>query len=322
MDFVTFEKKHMEEAMKIAWDNYLEEREFVPELPKDASLQSLDYFAENGLGVAALENGKMLGYMCVYEPWSGAFDTQDSLGTFSPLHGNGAVKENRYRIYQNLYAEIGKRLAGKDVKGLGVCLYAHDEVSKKALFEYGFGMRCKDAIREIGKPDLCEIKNPDVTFEELDVADFSIIRGLRHDLHEHLKEAPCFMQADEKDFERWISKVETGDRRTFLARVDGKPAAYFDISDEAENFVTEHPKMSNICGAYCKPEHRGRGINDDLLIYVLAILKAEGYDYLGVDYESYNPTANRYWAKHFKEYTNSVTRKIELWCKHYDVVQH
>lgn len=39
----------------------------------------------------------------------------------------------------------------------------------------------------------------------------------------------------------------------------------------------------------------------------------EGYIYLGVDHESYNPTANRFWPKYFEEYTNSVTRKLENW---------
>lgn len=50
---------------------------------------------------------------------------------------------------------------------------------------------------------------------------------------------------------------------------------------------------------------------------VTEVLKLEGFEYIGVDFESYNPTANRIWAKHFNEYTNSVTRKIELWCKDY-----
>lgn len=51
---------------------------------------------------------------------------------------------------------------------------------------------------------------------------------------------------------------------------------------------------------------------------VVEIGKSEGFMYLGVDFESYNPTANRFWAKYFMEYINSVTRRIELWCKEYN----
>lgn len=37
------------------------------------------------------------------EPFEGAFDSYDSLGTFSPSHAHAAVKENRARIYQDMY---------------------------------------------------------------------------------------------------------------------------------------------------------------------------------------------------------------------------
>ena len=76
-------------------------------------------------------------------------------------------------------------------------------------------------------------------------------------------------------------------------------------------------KMRNIQGAYCRPEYRGTKIYDSLLNYVAEVLRLEGFEYLGVNFEANNPTANRFWAKHFSEYTNSVTRKIELWCKEY-----
>ena len=148
--------------------------------------------------------------------------------------------------------------------------------------------------------------------------EFPLIGDMRFALHEHLKESPCFMQADAEDYKRWITKGEEGDRRTFVAIKDEKIVAYIDIAEEGENFVTVNPKMRNIQGAYCKPEYRGMKIYDDLLSFVVNALKEEGFEYLGVDFESYNPTANRFWAKHFKEYTNSVTQKIELWCKDYE----
>jgi len=317
VEYIPFKKEHIEAAKQIALENYDEERIQVPELPEKAEPWDIGYFTEKGYGIAALDEGKLVGYLCFLDPWSGAFDTEDALGTFSPLHANGAVKENRYRIYQDMYEHAAIYLAKKNIKGLGICLYAHDEVSKKALFEYGFGMRCKDYIRRLGNTDLSRIQNKDLKFEELKVEEFPLIRDLRFALHEHLKESPCFMQADEDDYLRWISKVEKGDRRTFVAKRNEEVVAYIDVAEEGENFVTVNPKMRNIQGAYCKPEYRGMKIYDDLLLYVSCILKEEGFEYLGVDCESYNPTAVRYWGKHFSEYTNSVTRRIELWCKEY-----
>ena len=49
-----------------------------------------------------------------------------------------------------------------------------------------------------------------------------------------------------------------------------------------------------------------------LLEHVKADLKAENIPLLGVDCESINPTANRFWQKFFTPYTCSVTRRIEI----------
>ena len=59
-------------------------------------------FAENGLGVAAFEEGRMLGFLGCYEPWENAF-TGTARGTFSPIEAHGAVPEQREKIYRLLY---------------------------------------------------------------------------------------------------------------------------------------------------------------------------------------------------------------------------
>ena len=83
MNIVTFEKQHIEEAKAIAFANYQEERSFVSTLPEIARMPGLDWFAENGLGVAALENGELVGFLCCVGPFDNAFASQ-AKGTFSP----------------------------------------------------------------------------------------------------------------------------------------------------------------------------------------------------------------------------------------------
>lgn len=78
-----------------------------------------------------------------------------------------------------------------------------------------------------------------------------------------------------------------------------------------ENFATQAKDMRNICGAYCLPEYRGRNIYQGLLDYMILCLKKEGFLRLGVDYESFNPTANVFWPKYFEPYTKSVVRRID-----------
>lgn len=179
-----FAEEHMEEAINIAMSNYKEERSFVTELPELNSFPELKYFADNGLGVTAFEDGKMVGFLCCYEPWKGAFDMYDSLGTFSPIHAHGALKENRVCIYQRMYESAAKLWAEKNIVAHGIALYAHDAEGIEAFFDYGFGKRCMDQIRLI--ESIGEINNSVVSFEELKLEDFVTIRDLRHDLNNHL----------------------------------------------------------------------------------------------------------------------------------------
>lgn len=49
----------------------------------------------------------------------------------------------------------------------------------------------------------------------------------------------------------------------------------------------------------------------ELLDYMMKTLKAEGVLRIGVDCESFNPTAIRFWTKHFAPYTQSLVRRID-----------
>lgn len=103
----------------------------------------------------------------------------------------------------------------------------------------------------------------------------------------------------------------TEDVRMFTAQKDDKIVAFIKVQSEGETFISESNKMMNITGAYILSEYRGNGIFSDLLYYVADRIKKDGYDYLGTDYESINPTANSFWKKHFTEYTYSLTRRID-----------
>lgn len=309
MTFKKLSKEHVEEARKLALSNYEEERLAVPELPAVDSIPMVELFAENGLGIAAFENDKMVGFLGCFEPWIDAFDFLGDKGTFCPLMGHGAVKENRVLIYQKLFEKEAEICVAKGISSFAIALYAHDSEAKQAFFEYGFGQRCADKIRPM--ESIGEIKNKNLVFEELEVSRFPEIRNLRIDLNNHLLKSPCFLKCSDEELGDWLEKVESGDRRTFVARgTDGKVLAYIDITGEGENFVGYDKKMRNIHGTYCVPEFRGQNVIQDLLEHVILTLKTEGFELLGVDHESTNPTANRFWRKYFTDYTCSVLRKI------------
>ena len=80
---------------------------------------------------------------------------------------------------------------------------------------------------------------------------------------------------------------------------------------DAQNFITEYAGMKNICGAYFMEEYRGSGIPQGLLSFLCDTLKKEGVTHLGVDCETMNPTALRFWEKNFEVYTYSFARRID-----------
>lgn len=127
MDIFNFEKRHIEEAMNIARANYYDERQYVKELPEVCDLPNLYGFAENGLGVAAFENEKMIGFLCCYEPFDNAFGATDVRGIFSPMGANAAVSKDRSKIYAAMYQAAGEKWVKTGAVSHAICLYAHEE---------------------------------------------------------------------------------------------------------------------------------------------------------------------------------------------------
>ena len=308
IDILDFNVNHIEQAEKIALLNYNEERAIVSDLPAVDNIPDLTRFAENNLGIAAFDNGKMLGFLCCFKPWDNAFKST-ARGTFSPIHAHGAVKENRGLIYKRLYEAAAEKWVKEKIIYHAIALYSHDSDAVDAFFTYGFGMRCIDAIRSM---EVIDAKNCDgIIFRKLPQNEPEKIRSLRRMLLNHLGCSPCFLDSSEESFNAWIVNVEKRDTQIFAAFGNGEPIAYIEIAETGENFATKADDMLNICGAFCLSEFRGRGVYQNLLNDAISTLKVEGYTKLGVDFESFNPTAAHFWLKYFTPYTKSVVRRID-----------
>ena len=148
-------------------------------------------------------------------------------------------------------------------------------------------------------------------FAELAKTDAAGIRGMRAALCAHLGESPCFMRSPPADVEKQLARAEARDSRLFAALRSAEPIAFIEVAGEGEHFATRDGSVESICGAYCLPEHRGRGVMQGLLNYAIAQMKAAGASSLGVDFESFNLAASAFWLRHFTAYSYSVTRRID-----------
>ena len=313
---ITFEKfteKHIDEAVKLAFAELENERKQCPDLPHEDFSKHLTgilhWLSSQPFGKAAINEGKLVGYLIFAGPWDGFFG--DVKGVFSPLGGSAFSYDykNRGRLASMLFESVAEEFVEQGVFSCALSRYAHDEEIAKSFVLNGFGIRCSDFVREISEFDL-QNNSCEVVFKELPVDKFAAVEHLQRGLHRHLAGAPVFFPGDDFDewFKNWI-KRET--MRIFAAETDGRIIGFISIDDNAENFITEHNTMKNICGAYFDENYRGKGIAQNLLLFVAETLKAEGVTHLGVDCETLNPTALNFWGKYFEPYTYSFARRID-----------
>lgn len=308
MNIVTFEKHHIDEATAIAFANYEKERSFVGILPEIKQMPDLDWFAENGLGVAALEYGELVGFLCCVGPFDNAFASQVK-GTFSPIHAHGAMTDDRELIYRRMYQAAAEKWVSKGILYHAIGLYAHDAQAIGAFFQSGFGLRCIDAIRPMRRIHCPSA--PGFAYRLLPKDEVGSVRQMRVQLSAHLGESPCFVYDSPQMVENWIAKAEKRDSQVFVAEHDSTAVAFIEVGEDGENFITGTPNMKNICGAFCLSQYRGTGLFASLLNFVVGQLRKEGVTRLGVDYESINAAASGAWGKYFTPYTHSVVRRIE-----------
>ena len=298
MQILDFTEAHAAQAMRLAQAAYDAERALVPALP-DMQVPDLRHFAKNNLGVAAFEGDEMRGFLCAQGPFKKAFGSTPVRGVWSPVHANAAVGD-RVRVYHRMYQAAAEKWVNDGALAHCLTLYEHDEAAKQAWFTYGFGMRCIDAVKLLD----ANAAMPGGDFLDLPQERFGEAQALRTALHRHMGTSPYFLN-------RRMTPDNEADARFFVARQDGKLVAHLKICNSDKPFASHSPGMMDICGVYALPETRGTGLYANLLRYAEAVLVKEGYARLGVDYESFNPTALYFYPKHFSVYTNSLVRRID-----------
>ena len=309
MHIVDFTADHIEAAVQLAKQNYEDERSFIPALPHVDRLPDLNPYAENGLGVAAFEGDTMIGFLCSVPPFKNAFRSTYATGVFSPMGANGAIGENRAKIYARLYQAAGEKWVRAGASSHAVCLYAHDREVQEQFFRYGFGLRCVDAIRRME-----EIISPPCGgyyFSELAPKEILDVLPLENMLDDSYIDSPFLMFRAKESEAVFLKKYEHFQSIYFTAKYEGRIVAFVRAELDGENYICNTPGYLHVKGAYCLPEHRGNGLNQKLLSMLIQKLKTKGYTRLGVDFESLNPTAYGFWLKYFDAYTHSVVRRID-----------
>jgi len=306
MEFVKFTADLVPAAEALAAAAYEAERRAVPSLP-EAAVPSLLCFTDWDTSIAAVEDGKLLGFLAAYPPFFPAFTTNVS-GAYSPAQAHGVLPGYEARVWPRLYQAAAELWVRAGCGSHTITLYAHDRAAQEALYRYGFGIRCMDAVRPTDAIGAAAVESYRFDW----CSDWDALAPLRRGLSDHLGMSPCFAVTTEEHYQSWDARSRVDGRRAFAAWKDGQPVAYIEVAaNEGEHYCTEAEGMRNLCGAYCLPSHRGSGLMPALLEALIAQLSADGSTRLGVDFESFNPTAYGFWRKYFEIYTHSLVRRID-----------
>lgn len=310
MKIVDFAAAHVPEAEALALAAYEEERLAVPILPEKAASLDLACFAENRLGAAAFEDGRMVGFLCAGEPFENAFHSTGARGVFSPMGASAAAGEARERVYAALYQHAAHKWVKAGAVSHGICLYAHDQAAQRQFYYCGFGLRTMDAIR-LAEPLGCPAPGG-WEYRELLPEEFSLAYPLNQEMYRSFRRSPFFMaRVPPRDCGEFCRELAGGGERCFAARSGGRICAYLSLGVSGETFVSTGPGYLHVSGACCAEEFRGSGVFAGLLDHVLRVMAAEGFARLGTDFESINPAARGFWQKHFSVYTHGVVRRID-----------
>lgn len=313
----------------------------LPPLPEEAALsEALAALFAGPYAFVALEEERMVGYMAFEGPFDGFFGRVK--GAFSPLHGCAAVGPRRRRVLESLLARALGRMAADCVYSPALCRYAHDEDAREALTLCGFGIRCADAVRpllaqpatrkavapaQIATDSLAaglgalvgaaQAIAPDpplpesVTLRRIGWRDAGPLLSLQNGLSAHLRRTPTFFPSPWFTELSFTKRRESRRHRFFVAYDKGAPVAYIEVGGSGENLLTGQPCVQNICGAFALPEYRRLGVAGALVESAVAACRAAGADYLGVDCETLNLAAQRFWGKRFTTYTYSYHRRLD-----------
>lgn len=311
MEFKKVEEKYVEEALVLALDEYQAECSKVKQLPEiDFTNQlrtNLRNLFQKKYGLVAIEEGRVVGYLVFVGPLEGFFGK--CKGAFSPLGGSAFSGNNRGKLSSLLLSAVTEIMVNEEeVTSFALSRYANDEEVGKSLTLNGFGIRCSDAVMKLSERKKLNYYNSNLSFVELKNDEKKLILDLRLGLLKHLFKAPVYFPSHIGNYMEWFSKEEI---RVIAAYVGDEIVGFISIQEEGETFISDTPSMKNICGAFVKEEYRGKNVAIDLLSFICNLCEREGAEYLGVDCETLNPTALRFWGKHFENYTYSYHRRID-----------
>lgn len=317
MEIKNLEEEYMQEACQLAINEYIvacsKNNQLIHSNFEKEIRQLICFLFHKGRGKVAVEDGRLVGYLTFMGPWEGHFGKVK--GVYSPLGGSAFKGGDRGQLASRLFEIVSGEMVKEEIFSYAITTYSTDEEIGASFVMNGFGIRCSDAMMNLSMRDRSILLDDELIFKEAQPEDYDAIGALRKGLVKHLSQAPTFFPTNIEMFNHLPLEKN---KEYFVVKDGERVIGYLLISEEGETYIGGRDEIAHINGLYVLPEYRQKGIAQQLLEYGIRYVEESGRKYLGVDYETLNPTAQRFWTKYFKSYTYSYVRRIDERIKGYE----
>lgn len=312
MEIVPLESAHLQPAAEMFVHGLVELRRTAPALPEtmedpQRAAALLEKRVRAGAGLAAIENGRLVGYLSWYvvEQFRGTERT----GAYCPEWAHGARAEDAARIYRGLYRAAAGRWQAAGCGVHTLTLLAHEDEAREAWFWNGFGLSVVDAIR--WTEPLAAAAPHGLALRRAAPGDARFLAEIEAEHCRHYAAPPVQMRAGAPNTEAEFAALLADENfHAWLALEGDTAAAYLRLesrSHGAASIVASEDAIA-ITGAFTRPAYRGRKIAPGLLAAAIEDARARGFARMSVDFESFNPEAAAFWPRYFTPVCYSVMR--------------
>jgi GNAT superfamily N-acetyltransferase len=315
VEITAVKKDYLPEMAALFVQNFRKLRTKVPMLPdlledSERIVGMLENMRNGCPGVAALDNGRVTGYMMWY--LVDHFRNTARKGAYCPEWGHATIEELRPEVYRAMYRTAANQWADAGCHVHALSLLAHDRQAQDVWFWNGFGLTVVDAVRALSPLGLSSPTG--VTVRQASPEDVGALSILEVEHWQHYTQPPVQMDAYEPQDAAALTRFLSGSNNSIWVALDGKEyAGYMRFEAEGEGAVAIVSAPDNVAntGAFIRPQYRGRKVAIALLNAGMQYYADKGFKRCSVDFESFNPDAAAFWPRYFEPVCFSVVRVPE-----------
>ena len=313
IEIVEFDDDRLEAAASLVAARYGTELVQKPLLSRryQHAAETIPFLHElrnKGPGVAALEDGRLIGFILgMVSMFKGVYTA------YVPDFGHGTDTLKSRNVYRDMYAQLAARWVGSGCFTHNISIMAHHRQAIDAFHSLGFGMINIDALRDFSPgPDLPH----KIEVRRAGRRDLEVVMSLETKLKRHLASSPIFIPSlPNPEMQRSVEEqLLDSDQPIWIASHEGAPVGFIVTESTGRGPVLARSDggILSLVGAFVEPDARSLGVGSALLNTALEWGRSSDYNVCVVDFESANIEATRFWqGAGFRPVIYSLSRRLD-----------